>query len=303
MIIEEKRRKFLEQIEKFERFYWHFIKYRGPGLIRRIQRLIYAPQIYLPLVFRRTLFKIKKEVNFKTFGGRNITLPTFIELLDYFPYPFLPNEFLFTKFLIKHLKSEDIFYDIGASYGFYTYLALEFCKEVHSFEPLPDVFKYLKLNLENESKIFLNNVALSDKNGKIVIGYGITTTISTIVSDIIEKHKQNFLNKQIEVSTVTLDDYIKTHKPPTIIKLDVEGAESLVIEGGKEFLKNSNPIIAMEVWTGEDGETFSSRAVNKLYEFGYQSYRINRNGDLTPYKIERYTFAGFISTENFIFIK
>ncbi len=303
MIADEKRKKFLGKIEKIEQSFWRFTKYRGPGLIKGIQRLIYAPQIYIPLAFRRILFKIKKEAKIKTFTGRNILLPTFTELLDYFPYPFLPNEFLFAKFLIKRLKSEDIFYDIGASYGLYTYLALEFCKEVHSFEPLPDVFEYLKLNLENEPKVFLNNVALSDKNGKIVIGYGITTTISTIVSEIIEKHKQNFLNKQVEVSTVTLDDYIKTHNPPTIIKLDVEGAESLVIEGGKEFLKNNNPIIAMEVWAGEEGEIFSARAVNKLYELGYQSYRINRNGNLTPCKIERYTFGGLISTENFIFIK
>ncbi len=249
------------------------------------------------------LFKVKKEVKIKIFNRRNILLPTATELLDYFPHPLLPNEFLFTKFLIKHLKNEDIFYDIGASYGFYTYLAIEFCKEVHSFEPLPDVFEYLKLNLENEPRVFLNNVALSDKNRKIIISYGETTTISTIVPDIIKKREQNFLNKQIEVPAVTLDDYIKTHNPPTIIKLDVEGAESSVIEGGKEFLRNYNPIIAMEVWAGEDGETFSSQAVNKLYELGYQSYRINKNGDLIPYKIEHNTFDNLISTENFIFCK
>ncbi len=57
------------------------------------------------------------------------------------------------------------------------------------------------------------------------------------------------------------------------------------------------------VWPGEDGETFSSRAVNKLYELSYQSYRINNNGDLIPYKIERNTFSSLISTENFIFVK
>ena len=76
------------------------------------------------------------------------------------------GEYKLTKFFIKNLKEDDIFYDIGANYGFYSCLAAEFCKEVHLFEPIPFIFDNLKNNFKNHQNVFLNNIALSDKKGK-----------------------------------------------------------------------------------------------------------------------------------------
>jgi len=48
-------------------------------------------------------------------------------------------------------------------------LAAEFCKEVHSFEPVPEIFNYLKKNTKEYSNIILNNMAISDKKGIVDI--------------------------------------------------------------------------------------------------------------------------------------
>jgi len=88
-------------------------------------------------------------------------------------------------------------------------------------------------------------------------------------------------NKQIiEVQTITLDDYLKNHKPSTVIKMDFEEAEKLVIEGGINFFKNNSPIISMEVWSKNDNGETSMQAVNLLRNLGYQSFYIDFDGNL-----------------------
>jgi len=102
---------------------------------------------------------------------------------------------------------------------------------------------------------------------------------STIVEENLNAHYYKF-SDSLEIETTNLDNYLKNHNKPTIIKLDVEGAESLVIEGGYEFFKNNSPIIAMEVWSSKEGGEISMKAVEKLRELGYKSYLINENVDL-----------------------
>jgi FkbM family methyltransferase len=256
MNLEEKRRKFLEYLERKapEKVIKSFEKNTGPGFIKKILRLIKAPSLYIPLILQSKipwfLFR-SKEKKSKFFNSREVIFPlndpspASISIFGFIP---LVDDIKLTKFLIKNLKENDIFYDIGANYGFYTYLALEFCKEVHSFEPIPDVFGYLYKNLNNEPKAILNNIALSDKIGDALMYINkISTGGSTIIKEVFQKNPNNFL-KEIKVPIRTLDDYLKNHNKPTIIKIDVEGAESKVIEGGINFFTRNSPIIIMEVW-------------------------------------------------------
>ncbi len=245
-------------------------------------------------------FFLFKKIEGKTsfFQKRNLTLPlndlgpASIISLNYIP---LLDDVKLTKFFIKNFKENDIFYDIGANYGYYTYLALEFCKEVHSFEPLSEIFYYLKLNLENEKRSFLNNVALSNENGEVTIHkskYGLGG--STIITDVYENSKNSFSGEE-KVKTITLDDYLKNHTPPTIIKIDVEGAENLVLEGGNNLLKNYTPVIAMEVWKNSENHR---QAIELLKNFGYQAYEIDFDGEIKLTSDEILLKGG-----NFIFIK
>ncbi len=277
-------------------------KYVGPGILNKILRLLKAPHLYLLYVMHKILNKFgfkhsKKYKKIKLYGIREISIkcdPVFT-----FELPLTPQEIKLTKFFVKNLKENDVFYDIGANFGFYTHLALEFCREVHSFEPLPEEFENLINNLKDGKRIFLNNLALSNtiSTAKLKLANG----SSSIILEIKEKVLKGY-DKEIEVKTTTLDEYLKTHNPPTILKIDVEGAENLVIEGGINFFKNNSPIIAMEIWGDKSGYNLNhKKAVEILKGLGYKSYKINNNGELCL--LENINFSEIPDNDNLVFKK
>jgi len=277
-----KQQEFLEKLEKSYKKFEKFDKFSGTSFKNRLIRLFFYPDYYFNRFVKGKLFQNKTAV---LFWGKKISIKSketpFLLLNGILPGL---EEYKLTKFFIKNLKEDGIFYDIGANYGFYTYLALEFCKEVHLFEPIPFIFDNLKNNLKDYQNVFLNNIALSDKKGKVDLfipeGSSIDSTAgSSIVQETTKAHSYQF-KKKIEVEADTLDNYFKSHNLPNIIKIDVEGAESLVINGGLEFFKNNSPIISLEVWSSKEGGEISMKAVEKLRDLGYQSYLINKNGEL-----------------------
>jgi FkbM family methyltransferase len=183
------------------------------------------------------------------------------------------------KFLIKNFKDDDIFYDIGANYGFYVLLAQEFITkgEIQAFEPNPKIFKLLRENsrLDIYKHTFLNEMALYDKTGETEFfdrEIGRHSGNSSLI-----KHQHFLKYKVIKVKTITLDDYISNHKPPTIMKIDVEGGESLVLRGASILLKKYNPTIIMEFFK----DNLHKEAVIILLNNGYRAFKIDSDGNLS----------------------
>jgi FkbM family methyltransferase len=300
----EKQQFFLKNLEKNYKKIKKWEKYLGPGLKRKFQRLIFLPEIYIPYTVSLTLKP--KNVKINLFDKKKIIL----DINDYnsatlYAFKCLNDtaEYKLTKFFIKNLRTEDIFYDIGGNYGFYTYLALEFCKEVHYFEPLPFVFENVKRNLENEPKAILNNIALSDKKEKLILYLPDNKSgVATILSEI---QKIFSKCKKIEVNSLSLDEYIKHNTMPTVIKMDVEGAESKIIDGGINFLRQNSPLIAMEVWSKKERGEISMVAVEKLRNLGYKSYFIDLNGELHETKgdLSKKVMEENLTNDNFVFLK
>ena len=184
-----------------------------------------------------------------------------------------------TKFFIKNLDDDSVFYDIGAHIGFYTMLAEEVVGtgEIHAFEPNPATFKVLAKNAAPYKNIHANQLAISEATGEVEF-YADLKRLST-GSGIIDSEGY----QKITAKTITLDDYVKAHRPPSLIKIDVEGAEELAIKGGRETLGGKDaPTVVIEVW--ETNNEVHKRAVRALYALGYQSYWITPEGDTKPVK-------------------
>ena len=49
------------------------------------------------------------------------------------------------------------------------------------------------------------------------------------------------------VATITLDTLLEFRAAPDFVKIDVEGAERWVLEGGPNLLRNIRPVIYVEV--------------------------------------------------------
>lgn len=259
-------------------------------------------------ILTRKIFNFNMQCSVKTFFGRTMKVFLGDKMANglFFFHTLYGEELKIVKFLIKNLKKDEIFYDIGANFGFYTVLAQELIEqkedEIHSFEPLPKIFSLLKENalIDKYENTYLNNVALSDKIGVINFLDRISegnSGDSTIFF--------NFYNKKgniIKVQSTTLDNYINSHKPPTLMKIDVEGAEYLVLKGGEKTVLQYSPTIIMEFINDE----LHQNAVDFLIKNGYRMFRLDKNGEcqIVPEQDIDKIYKNQIKAEaNYVFIK
>jgi len=306
--LETKKENILNNLEKLEKkvFYLNKIleENRGKGFFKKIKKLFLLPKFYFfyALFVRYKIFYKKAWVNL--FFDKKIYLnieDIYNLILFLYKAPDV-MDINIVKFFINKFKEDDVFYDIGANYGFYTALASEFCKEVHSFEPNPRIFECLKEGFKNDKNVFLNQVALSDKIGEVKL---LLAGASSIVDETKLFLKSINLQEEIVCNTISLKEYLKSHKPPTIIKMDVEGAEYNVISGGLDFFNKSNPIIAMEVILsdafGSQWRELSQKAVNLLLSCGYSMYLVDKEGKIFKTTYEDNVYKK--DYDNFIFMK
>ncbi len=144
------------------------------------------------------------------------------------------------------LKDGDTILDIGANHGIYSLAFSSVGKntKVIAVEP----FNFYKKIIEDNSKInnfnnifFINRVVSNCKKY-----YNLDYSRSYVTASIIKKFK---LKKRVKkILSITIDDLIKKLriKKLDFIKMDIEGAEILALEGAKNTIKKFLPTIAME---------------------------------------------------------
>lgn len=186
-----------------------------------------------------------------------------------------------TKIMKKVLVPGSTFIDVGANIGYVSaQAAIQVGRNgvVHSFEPVPEYFLRLKVMAQNVLgyNIIVNQHAVGDKEGKVEIrtcldgNIGWNTMVPGLMSDTNTK-------KIIEVSLMKPDSYIYSNRVENIamIKIDVEGAEFLVLKGLEEFFASGNrPPIFCEV--SPEAVSLLSASIDQLFsymsKFGYNSY-------------------------------
>ncbi len=151
------------------------------------------------------------------------------------------------EYLIKLIKNEiKCSLDIGANKGKYSKLLLEETNtELYSFEPLPDAYKELsKLKRVYGNRFNCFNYALGDFKGTKYIYYGNKTSEKASLIKNLEKLsfiKKNNKNK-LSINVKKLDDISKIFKKNIdFVKIDTEGYEKNVLEGGRKFFKKHKP--------------------------------------------------------------
>jgi len=169
-------------------------------------------------------------------------------------------------FLMDFIGEDDIFFDVGANIGYYSMLVSEVTENVHAFEFNKlscDVIK--QNNILNKKNVVINNKAVWHSSGKLRV----------------DKQEQinpkgNVLSEDRnveDIESISLDDY---GVMPTIIKIDVEGAEKFVLEGMEKILEQGVELL-MEVhiqkYIQKFGYSFED-LLNILYKYNYICYEI-----------------------------
>ena len=261
----------------------------------KIGRLIADPFRYLyATTYAHLLYPILKRgqlVHFKTFFESEMQayLPagTDIYLLGAKSHD---SEIRLTRFLIHQLKDGDIFFDIGSHYGFFSLLASKlvgFKGKVHAFEASKKNFQLLKNNCQSVNHIQTHHCAITDKDQTVTfyefpLMHSENNTLDTSVFKQ-ENWYQNQRAVPIEVQGISLASFCETMSiQPSIIKIDVEGAELQVIRGMLELFKQKiSPIIIMEFWMNPKTNQGQSQAIALMREFGYNSYLIDHTGTIS----------------------
>lgn len=137
----------------------------------------------------------------------------------------------------KHIKKTDVIIDIGANIGYYTILFARLGKEVHAFEPEPENFKLLQKNIRVNkiTNAIIVQKAVSNKNGTVNLKLNKLNTGG--------HHITSLTKETIQIETIRLDNYIKQ---ADFIKMDIEGAEILALNGMPNILSNPNLKLLVE---------------------------------------------------------
>jgi len=121
----------------------------------------------------------------------------------------------------------ELFVDVGANVGFYTWLLADNFARVIAVEADPAIFKYLERKAPKNCKLL--NLAIADRDGTARL----------------QRNPENLVggasimgNKGIEVPQRSLGALLSREPIVDLVKLDVEGAEWLVLEGAEDIMPN-----------------------------------------------------------------
>ncbi|MBS4041252.1 MAG: FkbM family methyltransferase [Flavobacteriales bacterium] len=158
--------------------------------------------------------------------------------------------------------------DLGANIGFTSLLYLSFgAREVYAFEPVKELFDRLKKLKTTDIKAY--NLAISNFEGETNIFLSTTHNQGHSLNNLWpQQFKEVFINDKSQKVRVTTLDNLLINDNFDFIKIDVEGAEKDVIEGGDIFFRrNKNAIIQIEIYNQQFFET--DKLLKKYYNFTY----------------------------------
>ncbi len=137
--------------------------------------------------------------------------------------------------IVSLLKKNSVYVDVGANIGDTTVIAAAYTKgKIYSFEPSPVAYPRLLENIALNgltSQIIAERQILTDHTGIVMF-----EEMGTSETSHINPSKNNH---GLRIKSTTLDVYAKIHhlKIIDLIKIDVEGAEMLVLKGAERLLK------------------------------------------------------------------
>jgi len=180
--------------------------------------------------------------------------------------------------IINNIQPDGVFYDIGACHGSYACIvASEYpdC-DVHAFEPHPASMYRVSQNMDMNDTIFNTHLmAIGGHVGDVKLDCGSGPAVHRLSNDP--------SGDTIPVQQSTLDSFVSLHAFPTVIKIDVEGAECDVVQGGIETLSDDRLThVYIEIHYDDSGHSPMSnyggteqKIFDILYDAGFSVQKMN----------------------------
>ena len=221
---------------------------------------------------------LKKEFIKKTKYGFKIKLDVSRDVDKHFYWGEFEVDLI--NFLKSLLNDCSVFIDIGANIGIYTLLASKHIRKdgkVFAFEPSDWAYNRLKENLKlNETKnVEVFKLAVSNFTGLKQFYVCEDDAYNSLISTPMKE-----VQKVVEVESICLNDFCVNRNIDQIeiLKIDVEGADYLVLKGAEEILKSDkSPIIVCEFNQKiSGGITYNKDEFSEfMKELSYKFFMIN----------------------------
>jgi FkbM family methyltransferase len=182
-------------------------------------------------------------------------------------------EFPDMGFLLHFLRAEDLFVDIGANVGSYSILA---CSAVGArgvaFEPVPSTYKRLVENIRLnhlDERVKCINKGVGAQQGTITF-----TSDSDTTNHVLAPGEQSSNKVTVEVTSL---DTVLQGECPSLIKIDVEGFETPVLDGAQETLENPTlDAVIMELnGSGSRYGFEETKILDMMINKGFRTYSYN----------------------------
>jgi FkbM family methyltransferase len=144
------------------------------------------------------------------------------------------------------IRPDDVVLDVGANIGCTSILFAQLARRVVAFEPVPKTFDFWRQNIDasGHANCLAMNFALGDDNKTSHMHYSEANRSGAFVADSVDG-----TGESAAVDVRRLDDVVGSLGVPVVdfIKIDVEGYERKVIEGGWSTIAANRCLIQMEL--------------------------------------------------------
>jgi FkbM family methyltransferase len=184
------------------------------------------------------------------------------------------------KIFTQIIRPGDVVFDLGANNGLHSLLFAHLvgnAGKVYAFEPLKsncdEIAENAAINKINNIQIV--NAAVGSEEGEISFHLGLHDKQGSIVR--IGK------GEDVKVKLITLDGFINAeNRRPDFIKIDIEGAESMALQGFSHRIDGIKPIIFIELHNPEQ----DAKVGKFLLDHGYVAYRMTERSVANDLGIE-----------------
>jgi FkbM family methyltransferase len=142
--------------------------------------------------------------------------------------------------------------DVGAWRGYYSYVAARNFTKILAFEPHPNNRSRIDYWIKHEGikNVRVYPYAVSNRKGVAKLGTAIAPTLQhdnstfSILPEYVSwsgglvRERRLKTDRNLTVKTVTMKNVISTTGPVDLVKVDVEGAEWLVLEGAEPVMES-----------------------------------------------------------------
>ena len=160
--------------------------------------------------------------------------------------------------------------DAGANRGLYTYWIARRASMVHSFEPITTLSGYLRA--ARLPRVCVHYAALSNRSGSAILWIPQTAGEASL--------SERVGGTPVEVPLMRLDSLHLSNVG--FIKVDVEGHELEVLEGGERTIREQKPVLFVEIEQRHHPNRPIQSIIDAIVQLGYDDARFLLNGAWQP---------------------